>query len=76
MGTNIELWQYRLYQNGALYLDEIFTNNRLPKANKAEINSESTSPINRETFTLEHHLCNKDETIKRWFEELKEFTQG
>lgn len=24
MGANIELWQYRLYENGALYIEEIF----------------------------------------------------
>jgi predicted transport protein len=74
MGANIELWQYKLYENGSLYLDEVFNNNRALKAKEGpslKLNTEAS--INGEVLTIDHHLSNKDEDIKYWFEELKEF---
>jgi predicted transport protein len=75
MGANIELWQYRLYENGALYLDEIFTNNQIIKTKTGPLPVTEASMSN-ELYNIEYHLHNKDTLIRTWFEELQEFTLG
>jgi predicted transport protein len=75
MGANIELWQYRLYENGALYLDEVFTNNQVPKT-KITTSLELEASSFGQTLTVEYHLHNKEPQIRSWFEELREFTLG
>ncbi len=72
MGTNIELWTYRLFTNGALYLEEIqqktsaLNISRSSGANDTDIaapakEAESASPP--EQYTFEDHLHGKSSAI-------------
>jgi predicted transport protein len=74
MGANIELWQYKLYENGSLYLDEVFTNKQALKIKEIPLSQSNTETnTSEDVFNIEYHLSSKDEEIKGWFEELKEF---
>lgn len=87
MGANIELWQYRLYTNQTLYLDEVFrksmasttpavtkTNGKNPvmvEAGKKAAITRATS-----TWTLDHHFDGKPKAILELVYELQEYILG
>ena len=85
MGANIELWQYRLFQNNNLYLEEIFrkTVNTDPTTNEI-----AKSPVmvaagkkaaqTRKTgsYNYEQHVDGKPEPIKNLALQVQEFVLG
>ncbi|MCL4512166.1 MAG: DUF5655 domain-containing protein [Bacteroidetes bacterium] len=83
MGANIELWQYRLYENGSLYLEEVFK-----KASALSVSStivEGKNPVMVEagkkaaitralgSYTFEEHVKTVDEDIKSIVMDLRDF---
>lgn len=83
MGANIELWQYRIYENGILRIDEVF---RRPKmVTYQDDNGNSKNPIMVEagrkaaitrktaTYTLETHLDSLNDDLKTLFNEVREY---
>ena len=87
MQASIELWRYRLFGNGALYIEEVFKPDR---AGGGAGNGDDTGkdPVmvaagkkaaeTRRTgsYSVEGHLDGKSESIKRWFGALREFATG
>lgn len=83
MGANIELWQYKLYENGSFYLEEIFRRTTA-LANTIAI-EEGKNPIMVEagkkaaiarannTYTMQDHLNGLDENILQLFNDLRDF---
>lgn len=86
MGANIELWQYKLYDNGSFYLEEVF------RKTSALVNSspveQGKNPIMVEagkkaaiarknnTYTLADHLKNIDKVVSSLFNDLRDFIMG
>lgn len=85
MGANIELWKYRLYANGSLYLEEIFggaseaasTGTSLGK-NPVMVAAGKKAAQVRATasYTYEEHLANKSPAIRELMQEIREFVVG
>ena len=85
MGANIELWQYRLFQNSSLYLEEIFRKTVNTDPMTAEI---SKSPVmvaagkkaaqTRKTgiYNFEQHLDGIPDFIKNLVLQVQEFVLG
>lgn len=83
MGANIELWQYKLYENRTLYLEEIFR--RSTNIICADENLKGKNPVMVEAgkkaaqtrlsgvYTLEEHQKVMDKSTEELFLELREF---
>jgi len=83
MGANIELWQYKLYENGTLYLEEVFR--RATSAICVEAIQQGKNPVMVEagkkaaltrangSYTIEEHLSNLDKNIEQLFNDLRDY---
>jgi len=83
MGANIELWQYKLYENGTLYLEEVFR--RATNAICVEAIQQGKNPVMVEAgkkaaltrangfYTIEEHLSNLDKNIEQLFNDLRDY---
>jgi predicted transport protein len=80
MGANIELWQYRLFQNNCLYLEEIFrkTLNTDPTADEIARSPVKKAAQTRKigSYTFEQHLADRPEEIKTLALQVQEFILG
>lgn len=83
MGANIELWQYKLYDNNTLYLEEIFR--RSTKTQCSDDLHQGKNPIMVEAgkkaaqtrlngvYKIEEHEKIMDKKIKALFDDLREY---
>ena len=81
MGANLELWTYRLFKNGSLYLEEVFqksitTSPSRPPA--AGLTAGQKAAISRRTgsYTVEQHLKNKPTSTKELAQSIRDFLIG
>jgi predicted transport protein len=74
--TNIELWKYRLYENGSLYLEEIHKSSSNRKTTSNKVRPEEQAMESASVPSFEFHLQNKPDFIVRWAQELREFILG
>jgi predicted transport protein len=84
MGANIELWQYKIYENGILSIDEVFKRTSISSHQETEEYSEK-NPIMVEagkkaaltrktaTYTLEQHFENLDDNILELFNATRDY---
>ena len=86
IGANIELWQYKIYENGILNIEEVYrqatTNTDYSQQESDDFNGKN--PIMVEagkkaamtrktaTYTLEEHFKNLDQTIKELFNTVRD----
>ena len=82
MGANLELWTYRLFKNGSLYLEEVFqkslvtspsglpSGNRLTAGQKAAISRKTGS------YTIEQHFKDKPALMKELARSIQRFVLG
>jgi predicted transport protein len=73
IGANIELWIYRLYETGIMFLDPIFIPSDQNK--KKSIAGKEDTIVTREieiTSTVQQHLDGKSEKIQSLYRELSE----
>ena len=85
MQANIELWRYRLFSNGVLYIEEVFrpeldggpTDSATGKS-PVMVAAGKKEAVTRRTasYTVESHLNGKSESIQRWFRGLQEYARG
>ena len=83
MGANIELWQYKLYENGALHIEDIFrkTTNavkNLPEEstkNPVMVAAGKKAALTRTTgtYTFEEHTVGLEDNIRRLVDMLREY---
>ena len=83
MQANIELWRYRLFSNGVLYIEEVFrpelgggpTDSATGK-NPVMVAAGKKAAVTRRTasYTVESHLNGKSESIQRWFRSLQDYS--
>lgn len=84
MGANIELWKYRLFKNGSLYLEEVFQATKIP----ASVQVNGKNPVMVEagkkaaqvrataTYTFEEHMEGKPEEIQSLIYSVREYILG
>ena len=71
MGTNIELWQYRLFQNNCLYLEEVFRKTvsadptSLETKNPVMVSAGKKAAQTRKTgsYNFDQHIAGKPEAV-------------
>lgn len=83
MGANIELWQYKLFENETFYLEEVFRKSSF--SNGAYKNGEGKNPIYVEAgkkaavsratgvYTFDEHIEDLDSEVVEWIHELREY---
>ncbi len=83
MGANIELWQYKIYENGILNIEEVYRKN--PSASTTMIEENGKNPIMVEAgrkaaitrrtanHTIEQHIENQSERIIELFNLIREY---
>jgi predicted transport protein len=84
MGANIELWTYRLFANGVLYLDEVLQKSYVaPQAtdsrkNPVMVAAGKKAAITRasSTYTFDQHVEGKPPKIKELASAVQEFVMG
>jgi predicted transport protein len=85
MGANIELWKYRLFKNGSLYLEEVFQATRItPSSSTAEGKNPVMVEAGRKaaqvrasaTYEFEEHLVGKPTHIQALMHSIREFIVG
>ncbi len=84
MGANIELWQYKIYENGILNIEEVFKRTNSSVNHNAE-NLDGKNPIMVEagkkaaltrkaaTYTIDEHFKNLDESVLELFNAIRDF---
>jgi predicted transport protein len=86
MGANIELWQYKLYEDKVLHLEEVLQRNKAELAvsgikagengkNPIYVEAGKKAALTRAnaTYTVEEHIDNKPAHVVEMFEELRKF---
>lgn len=84
MGANIELWQYKTYDNGILNIEEVYKRTTsTTNQDKADIGSKNPvmveagkkAALTRKTatYTLEEHFENLDENILELFNTIRDY---
>ena len=85
MGANIELWQYRLFQNQNLYLEEIFrkalntdptTDHSIKNPVMVAAGKKAAQTRKTGSYNFEQHLDGKSELIKSLAMQAQEFVLG
>jgi predicted transport protein len=85
MGANIELWQYRLFKNECLYLEEVFrksvsTADASPFDDKDPVmvaaGKKAAQTAKTGTYTFDQHLRGKPEEIQQIVQAAQEFVLG
>lgn len=83
MGANIELWQYRLFDNGAFYLEEVFrravsavatmpdTDHSTPET----LSAGKKAALTRLTgvYSVDEHLLNLSDPVKQLVSDLRDY---
>jgi predicted transport protein len=84
MGANIELWQYKTYDNGILNIEEVFKRTAsTSNQNRENLNSKNPTMIEagkkaaltrkNATYSLEEHFENLDEDIIDLFNSIRDY---
>jgi len=84
MGANIELWQYKVYENGILSIDEVYKKTNV-NTHQETVDTNTKNPImveagkkaaiTRKTgiYSLEEHFENLDENMLEVFNNIRDF---
>ena len=72
IGSNIELWAYRRYGQGLLYLEPVFVTEAKSRSKVAEKSPHEKPSEEMPTYTVEDHLADKAETVQDLFLQLRE----
>lgn len=83
MGANIELWQYKLYENGILNIEEVYkrtnTNSRefedYNEKNPVMVEAGKKAAITRKNavYTIEEHFDNLDKSLVDLFNNVRDY---
>jgi predicted transport protein len=84
MGANIELWQYKMYENGILNIEEVYRRTTVSLHTENEAQNEKNpimveagrkAAITRKTaiYTLEQHLQGFNQGVLELFNEIRDY---
>ena len=80
MGANLELWAYRLFKNGYLYLEEVLQKSYSPASGHAEkaLTAGQKAALTRRTgtYSYEEHIEGKPEAMVEIANAVQEFMLG
>ena len=79
MGANLELWSYRLYENGTFYLEEVFrksVSNTHGTSSKLSVGQKAAETRRTGSYTFEEHLAGKSEKIRKLVLMIQEYIVG
>ena len=82
MGANLELWTYRLFKNGSLYLEEVFQKSLatspsgLPSGNKLTAGQKAAISRKTGSYTIEQHFKDKPAPMKELARSIQRFVLG
>ena len=85
MGANLELWTYRLFKNGTLYLEEVLQKSYAASADSSPggkdpkmvaAGKKAAATRATATYTFDEHLNGKPEKIAKWGQTSREFIMG
>ena len=86
MGANIELWQYKFYENGTFYLEEIFkrssvlTNTAAIEQGKnpimVEAGKKAAQARANNTYSMDDHTSSLDKKLASLFTDLRDYMMG
>ena len=82
MGANRELWTYRLFKNGSLYLEEVFqksvTTSPTASLSGKQLTTGQKAALSRKTgsYTIEQHFKGKPAAMKALAQSIQEFLLG
>ncbi|MBI9037193.1 MAG: hypothetical protein JEY97_03600 [Bacteroidales bacterium] len=83
MGANIELWQYKIYENGIISIEEVFK--RTETRTQTSIESNGKNPVMVEagkkaaetrknaTYTIDEHIDKVNDNLKELLNEIREY---
>ncbi len=84
MGANIELWQYKIYENGIISIDEVYKRTET-KTNTHPFESNGKNPImvaagkkaaetrKNSTYTIDEHIEKVNNNLKELLSEIREY---
>lgn len=84
MGANIELWQYRIYENGILNIEEVYKKTH-PTSSQEEMSYGEKNPVMVEagkkaaltrksgTYTLEQHMEGLPDNVAELFDMVRKY---
>ena len=72
LGAGLELWQYHLYENGVLEIDEIFGASQAQKNLKNGGKSSSPKSIDNAEYSVQTHRLRGSETVREVFDAIDE----
>ena len=77
MGVDLELWTYRLFENGSIYLEEVFQKS-LTTAHSSSPSGNGLTVGQKEpgSYTVEQHFTNKPSALKKLARSIQEFVLG
>jgi predicted transport protein len=85
MGADIEIWQYRLFKNSSLYLEEIFgrallsdSEGRTASKNPVMVEAGKKAALTRATgvYTFEQHVAGKPKSVRDLAVAIQEYILG
>ncbi len=83
MGANLELWSYRLYRNGCLYLEEVFqksvaASGTSSTASGSDLTAGQKAALTRKTgsYTFQEHLDGRPQSIRDLALAVQELMMG
>ena len=82
MGVDLELWTYRLFKNGSLYLEEVFqksltaAHSSSPSGNSLTAGQKAALSRKTGSYTVEQHFTNKPAALKKLAQSIQEFVLG
>ena len=78
MGANLELWTYRLFRNGFLYLEEVLQKSYPVSAGSSPTGDGPKIPGKKVAtkYTFDQHLNGKPEKIRQLAQTISEFIMG
>lgn len=85
MGSNIELWQYKLYENGLINIEEVFrsssnTNSVLETSGKNPVmvaaGKKAAETRRTATYTIEEHISKVNPELVNLFNQIREYIVG
>ena len=83
MGANIELWQYKIYENGIISIDEVFKRTETRVQNTIDTNGKNPVMVEagkkaaetrkNATYTIDEHLEKVNGNLKDLLNEIREY---
>ncbi len=86
MGANIELWQYKLYENDILNIEEVFRKTDISHSQQTELKIKDIRTVDSETkeptirrvsvYTIDEHKKLLNSELKDVFEEIRNYIRN